>query len=858
MATVQDDGSIILSTKVDTSGLNKGMSQMEGKAAGLTKAFSKLGAAIGSAFAVQKLVQFGKEAINIASDLQEVQNVVDVAFGDMSYKIEEFSKTAIESFGISELTAKRTASTYMAMAKGMGIAGDAGSDMAITLTGLTADMASFYNVSQDVADTAIKSIFTGETESLKKFGIIMSEVNLQEFARQKGIEKSISAMTQQEKTMLRYNYVLQQTALAQGDFVRTQDGWANKTRVLNERWKELQASFGELFMAIGTLVLPVIEKIIEGLNYIADALKSIAVSIGLVSSEENKSADIVGNQAEKSQDVAYNIEDQVENQEELNEELKKSLAGFDDLNILTGGLAENTEDAEKNLNELDDIQLPSASVTPNAKEEFEVPSFLQGFVSFIEKSVKNIAPILEGLGEALKPLLDKIASMTPQQWEDLFEALAWGLGTFVAIKIASGFVNGLVGIANGIKAIASSPFTVLVLAASAVAGLVAAVQDKALEKNGLKTLISDFQTLKTNIDNALSASENFRTESKNKLSGILDDYAVIDTIADKYYDLSQKANLSDDDKHLLEYYYDFLTEHGVDLTGKIDEVTKAYKGTREELEKSLETVLRTLAVEAAKEDIVEAYRHIFELEKLKGELEKTQADALEKYKEAVSKYENSFRSEIDEAGLGFVGAVFGIGQEYVTAMQTAQGIYFDAKEEKEKVLQEIESLYNTVNFYTGIVATGGQKYVDEIAGGLEGLNDIKIDPDMTPLEESVDGVTSGLAGLNDITIDPDMTPLETSLGNAISLGERLHTILGGLSPLPPAVTGSLLPPSAGTTNGGYNLGGSNSPLGVGETSTYGGGNTEVVLEIDGREFGRAVVAQGTAENRRVGTKLVIA
>ena len=338
MAISGGDGSIILTTKVDTSGVNKGMSSIKG-------IISKIGGVMAGAFSVSLLTNFGKAAIDLASDLQEVQNVVDTAFGGMAYKMEEFSKTAIETYGISELTAKRTASTYMAMAKGMGIAEDAGSDMALTLTGLTADMSSFYNVSQEMADTAIKSIFTGETESLKQYGIVMTEVNLEQFALSHGITKSLSAMTQQEKTMLRYNFVLEQTALAQGDFAKTSDSWANKTRVLNERWKEMQATFGETFIALGVLVLPVIEQIINGLNQIALMAKAAAASFGLFKEENKETEKSTNNQVVGSNATAENIEQQTENQKKLNKELKKGLAGFDEINILSSETAENTADS---------------------------------------------------------------------------------------------------------------------------------------------------------------------------------------------------------------------------------------------------------------------------------------------------------------------------------------------------------------------------------------------------------------------------------------------------------------------------------------------------------------------------------
>ena len=334
MAISGGDGSIILSTKVDTSGVNKGMSSIKG-------IVGKIGGAIAVAFSTKALINFGKEAINLASDLQEVQNVVDTAFGDMSYKMEEFANKAIETYGISKLTAKRTASTYMAMAKGMGIAEDAGSDMALTLTGLSADMASFYNVSQDVADTALKSVFTGETESLKQYGIVMTEVNLQEFALSQGITKTLSAMTQQEKTMLRYKYILQQTALAQGDFAKTQDSWANQTRILSERWKEMQATFGEAFMAIGTLFLPVINNIVSGLTQIAEMAVVASKAIYKL---------FTGKEMQTSQtQQANSIQQSVENQDALTESVKetakeqqKLIAGFDEITKLSETEKEST------------------------------------------------------------------------------------------------------------------------------------------------------------------------------------------------------------------------------------------------------------------------------------------------------------------------------------------------------------------------------------------------------------------------------------------------------------------------------------------------------------------------------------
>lgn len=309
-------------------------------AATIKSAFLKLGGTIAAAFSVKAFADFAKSSIELASDVEEVQNVVDVSFGDMRDQMEAFADKAIETYGISRLTAKRTGSTYMAMAKGMGIAGQQGADMALTLTGLSADMASFYNVSQKYTDIALKSVFTGETETLKQYGIVMTQTNLQEFARQKGITKSIQSMTQQEQTMLRYQYVMKQTQLAQGDFARTQDSWANQTRILSERWDEVKIQFGETFKVLATLLLPTINSALTVMSQVAQVLQQAMRNIGLMSGRQvdttSKTADNISEAAESQQDLAKATK-------EANKAAKDQVAGFDEVNQITKDTAESAE-----------------------------------------------------------------------------------------------------------------------------------------------------------------------------------------------------------------------------------------------------------------------------------------------------------------------------------------------------------------------------------------------------------------------------------------------------------------------------------------------------------------------------------
>lgn len=164
------DGSVIIDTRMDTTGVQNGVSAIKQSFNGLGNAVKKIGLLIGGAFAIGKLVQFGKECVELGSDLAEVQNVVDVTFTTMSDKVNEFAKNAMTSAGLSETMAKRYVGTFGAMSKSFGFSEQQAYDMSTALTQLTGDVASFYNISQDLAYIKLKSVFTGETETLKDLG----------------------------------------------------------------------------------------------------------------------------------------------------------------------------------------------------------------------------------------------------------------------------------------------------------------------------------------------------------------------------------------------------------------------------------------------------------------------------------------------------------------------------------------------------------------------------------------------------------------------------------------------------------------------------------------------------------------
>lgn len=264
------DGKVVFEITADDAPLKKTVNQTESwlKKLDLGNIFdfsigSMLADAVGNIGTALK--DFATESVGLASDLQEVQNVVDVTFGDDAKTIETWSKKANKQFGLTELQAKKYTSTLGAMMKSSGLTGKAVTTMSTDLAGLAADMASFYNLDFDTAFEKIRSGISGETEPLKQLGINLSVANLEAFALAQGITKSYESMSQAEQVTLRYNYLMSATADAQGDFARTSDSLANSQRLLSTNLDTLKANIGEA-------LLPVINSAVGAVNDLFAAL----------------------------------------------------------------------------------------------------------------------------------------------------------------------------------------------------------------------------------------------------------------------------------------------------------------------------------------------------------------------------------------------------------------------------------------------------------------------------------------------------------------------------------------------------------------------------------------------------------
>lgn len=273
---------------------------VDASARGVKSAAAKMGRAFEDAG--KKLDRFGKKArdvgkglflkttlplgllarsfVNSASDYQESLNKVDVAFGNSAQKVKDFAVVAGQKFGIDRGSALDMAAMFGDMGTGMGLAQNEAAKMSTSLVGLAGDLASFKNIAVDQAQTALAGIFTGETESLKRLGIVMTETNLQQFALTQGIKTKVKNMKQAEKVLLRYNYIVAMSKNSLGDFARTSEGYANQQRILASRWKDLSIILGTTLLPYATKLVNVLIKIVEWFSNLSPRVQKIILIVG--------------------------------------------------------------------------------------------------------------------------------------------------------------------------------------------------------------------------------------------------------------------------------------------------------------------------------------------------------------------------------------------------------------------------------------------------------------------------------------------------------------------------------------------------------------------------------------------------
>ena len=367
-----------------------------------------------------------KSAMDYSSNLTEVQNVVDVGFGKYKSKIEDLAKTSIQDYGMSELTAKQIAGRFQAMGTAVGFSQKKMSGMSVELTKLSADMASFYNEDQEKIAKSMQSVFTGTTMPLRKYGIDLTQATLQEWAHKQGIDANIKSMSQAEKTMLRYQYVISQTGAAQGDFARTSNTWANQTRMLKQNFQQLGSTIGQIAInAFKPFVKAMNSTLIQLDKFAKSARDALGKILGWEYEEGGGVTQTYNDDMEGAADGANDTADATKKATKAQKEFNKQLQGFDRLNNLTSSKGKDNDGTGNgsgtSVGDLSNIGSGSGGKWKQKDSIF--------------KKFESDIDTLEKLGKKISTTLSK--AMEDIDWKSIYQKAA-GFGTGLA-----SFLNGL-------------------------------------------------------------------------------------------------------------------------------------------------------------------------------------------------------------------------------------------------------------------------------------------------------------------------------------------------------------------------------------------------------------------------------
>ena len=424
--------------------------QFDRQMRGITNIASKAGKVLAGAFAIKKITEFTSACLDLGSDLAEVQNVVDVTFTKMNEQVNNFAQNAAFQFGLSETMAKKYTGTFGAMAKAFGFAENEAYAMSTTLTGLAGDVASFYNITQDEAYTKLKSVFSGETETLKDLGIVMTQAALDQYALANGYGKTTAKMTEQEKVALRYAFVQQQLALAQGDFARTSDSWANQTRILQLQFDSLRASLGQGFIAALTPVIKVINTVMGKLVQLANVFSAFMKRLFGVKSDSSSGIGAVASDVSSATTAMDNLSNSTSGVGSAAKKAAKEikgLMGFDEINTISstgsdsdsgGGSGGTSGIGDIGMDNWDFSQQESSLDSLTGKVEAfadKVRSVFKNIANFIKKHKEIILSIIGGLISGI------VAFFIAGNWGAITGAIASVIGWIELIPTALGLAG---------------------------------------------------------------------------------------------------------------------------------------------------------------------------------------------------------------------------------------------------------------------------------------------------------------------------------------------------------------------------------------------------------------------------------
>lgn len=591
----------------------------------------------------------------------------------------------------------------------------------------------------------------------------------------KQIEKTPKAVTKSEKYLRRFKQILLSAfifnVLSRG-FTSLQQQASKLFKTNNQFASSLAKIKGNLiaaFTPIYQFILPAVNKLMDitakATAYIA---AFIAALTGKTTEDTAKAAEELYNQATATDKLA-----------QATDNAAKSLANFDEINKI-GSNADKSDDATvapdfSGLNNLTGAEAAAQKLSPF----FEALAEFAGDIADAFKD--DIAPRLKDFGAALLDFLPDLGDLDKDQIKDILKIIAEGIGAIVLIKIGAGAIQGISNLKNALttflSAVGAHPILATATALSLLALALGAYEDFKFNNSDTGKAVSFFNDVAASAEKACDEAAAFREEAREKYKDIDKDFLALDTIAEKYYTLSQKAQLTEEDKHMLKYYYDYLDAHDVDLTGKIDDVTKAYTGTREELEQLIITQIKYAYVQAAQDNLIEAFKQQIELQRQLGNLKSAEELARKNLDAAEAKLgTNRFFTMLKNPA-----EYYSNWRAYEKSLEALSGIMSQIR----NVESNITDTDDDIAFWARSVETAGESldgYIRSMMAYNDGVTDVKLGMDAA--KETVDQTTKKLVEFNtkleetgSKTVNPDFTVLTGGLNDAVTKSQNVNTNL---------------------------------------------------------------------------------
>ena len=830
MAIANSDGSIILSTKVDTSGINKGMSQMQGKAASLTKAFSKLGAAIASAFAIQKIIQFSKEAGQLATQTEaSVQRLVDI-YGSASDSVGDFIDANARALGMSKAAAASFSSVYGNL---FSVWADQATNAELTnrYLNMTAVVASKTGRTVEDVQERVRSGLLGNTEAIEDLGIFVNVKTIemtdafQRMANGKSWEQ-LDAYTQQQ---IRSMAILEQATAKYGDEVA--DTSATIRNRFNAAYQDFQNSWGNI---VNTVLLPILEMLTQIFDIATKGLNALSGRSGQIL--EN-----VELQEENTDKTAENIEQQVENQKDLNKEMKKTLAGFDDIQILSANTSDNTSGGGLDGG-LQGIGVDLGSTAPDGSDYVEeIDETLTAIMGIVALSLAAVGLILLftgnigwGIGFIIAgatTLTVTMASASESGYDGIIQMLTTIMGVAGGALLALGIILLWIG------GVVGTPVAIGMIIAGGALIVSAVAAQAAFAPNDIAAWLSLIMGIAGGALLALGVVLCMVGSIPMGVGMIIAGAVSLVSAVALNFDAVIEA-----------------------IRGPIGIITAIVSGA-----------LLVLGIILVCSGILPLGIGLMAAGAIG--LATVVAINWNAIWDAITGAFNAVIDWIKTYGLLVLGILlcltgglpFGFALILKWAKDNAEEIPL-----ANKILEFVESVWDSVKaFWDSYIApVFTAKFWLDLAktcgNGLIGGFEAAINGIIGMFEKMINWIVDGL---NKISFDvPDWVPL---IGGK-TFGFNIPRANFGRVSIPRLAQGTVVPPNKefmailGDNKKEHEI---VSPVSTMKQAfmeamiemggNFGGGNTEVILEIDGREFGRAVVEQGNRENRRIGTRLVM-